>query len=155
MPFALIVIGLLLVVTSAKDTHVQFGTQVAKDFTGENNFFVWILAIGIIGFVGYIEKLKPLSNAFLVLVLLAMVLSNSKRGDFLTLLKNGVMHPVAPTKTAQGTTTGGVLAEAMAHGMIAGIPKFETPTIAKQADITADPNMPTMSDMFKIMMMFL
>jgi len=106
MPFALIVIGLLLVVTAAKDTHLQLGQQVAKDFTGEGNFFTWILAIGVLGFVGYIDKARPVANALLVLVLLAMFLSNSRRGDILTLVKQGLTNPIAPqpvTKTSPGS----------------------------------------------------
>lgn len=169
MPFALLIIGLLLVVTSAKDTHVQFGKQVASDFTGQNNFFVWILAVGIVGFVGYVEKLRPISNMFLALILLAMFLSNSRRGDILTLVKNGVMNPVPPAKasaTPATTTTSGILSQGMAGGLMSGIPKFPSvstpsgtpqiaqPDLSKQL-ITPDSSQPTMSDMFSVLLMFL
>ena len=108
MPFFFVFVGILLIITGAKDTYVALGKQVATDFTGDKNFFVWIMALGSIGAVGYIPKLKGFSNAFMALVLVAMVLSNSKRADILTLIKDGLNNPVTPerpTSTTPGTTT--------------------------------------------------
>ncbi len=80
MPFALVVIGLILIVTGARDTYKEFGTLVAGEFTGEKNFTYWVVAIGAIGMLGYSETLRPFSRAFLALILIAMVIAN--RGLF-------------------------------------------------------------------------
>lgn len=76
MPIALIIIGLLLVVTGVKNTYAEFGAQVKSDFVGPGNFTYWVVAISIIGAVGYIKPLQKVANAFLALVLLAFILKN-------------------------------------------------------------------------------
>lgn len=56
------------------------------DFTGPRNFFVWALAVGAVAGLGYIPKLKPLSTALFVLVILALILSHSDKSgrNFIT-----------------------------------------------------------------------
>lgn len=79
MPFALVIIGLMLVVTGAKDTYKDFGNAVAEDMFGpQPNFSSWMLALGLIGALGYVEVLRPFSRIFMTLVIVVMVLrSNS------------------------------------------------------------------------------
>lgn len=76
MPFALTLIGLLLVITGFQNTHKELGSQIASDFTGNNNFIYWIAALGVVGALGYVKALEPFSRAFLVLILLSIFLSN-------------------------------------------------------------------------------
>lgn len=78
MAFALLIIGTILIVATVRNTQDSLIAQVAKDFTGPSNFIYWIVAILIIGAVGYVEKLKPLSDGFLILVLLVLFL---KKGN--------------------------------------------------------------------------
>jgi len=80
MPFAFIVIGLMIVISAARGTHRELGALLKGDFTGSGNFVYWLAAIGIVGTVGYIQKAQTLSRAFLSLILIAMILSN--RGFF-------------------------------------------------------------------------
>lgn len=98
MPFALVIIGLVMIVTGARDTYAAFGAQVRKDFTGPGNFTFWLASLGAVGAVGYVPKLKPLAIAFMTLIIVAMLLSN--RGFFAKLqeaLNNG---PIAPPRNA-------------------------------------------------------
>jgi len=78
MPFALIIVGVVLLVASARNTQSQLYTLLAGDFTGQDNFIFWLVSILIIGAVGYIPKLKPLSVAFMTLVIVVLFL---KRGN--------------------------------------------------------------------------
>lgn len=80
MPFAIVIIGLLLVITAARDTHREFGTLLASEFTGKDNFFYWVVAILIIGSIGYYKPAKSVANGFLVLIAVVMFVSN--RGFF-------------------------------------------------------------------------
>jgi hypothetical protein len=72
MPLLLIIIGLVLVISAARGTHQQLFFLVAGDFTGANNFIYWFLSIAVIGSFGYIPKLKPVSDAFLVLLIVVL-----------------------------------------------------------------------------------
>lgn len=76
MGFIVIIIGLLLSIAAARGKHRELGELVKGDFTGPNNFFAWVVAILVIGGLGYIKSLKPLTDAFLVLLILVLFLSN-------------------------------------------------------------------------------
>jgi hypothetical protein len=97
MPFALVLIGLALVVTSAQDTYVQLGRQLRSDFTGQGSFIYWAGAIGMAGAIGYVDALRKLSVALLVLVL--------KHSDFFSKFTTGIKQgPSHPTKTGTGSS---------------------------------------------------
>jgi len=94
VPFALVTIGLLLIITGAKNTYPQFGAQLRADFTGPGNFTYWLVALGAVGAVGYIPKLRNVSTAFLALILVGMIVRNGGIFDKLTeFLQQG---PIAP-----------------------------------------------------------
>jgi len=76
MPFILVSIGILMVVVGYRGTEKDFLALLKGDFTGQGNFFYWIVSLFVVGAVGYIPRLKPISNAFLVLILLMLVISN-------------------------------------------------------------------------------
>lgn len=108
MPFALIFIGLVLVVTGARDTYKPMGAQLVTDFTGKNNFTYWLAAIGAVGAVGYYTPAKSFSHAFLLLILLAMVLANGGVFDkFTQALAQGPAASPAPDPVAAASPSGG------------------------------------------------
>lgn len=74
MPFVLVIAGLLMIVTGARGTYQQFGSQIATDGVA---FIKWGTAIAIIGGAGYIQDLRQLSHAFMALVILSMFLANN------------------------------------------------------------------------------
>ena len=80
MPFALLFIGILLIVVGFQNTYKQFAAEVIKDFSGPGNFFYWMISIGLVGSLGYAESLKTFSRVFMALIIVAMILNN--RGFF-------------------------------------------------------------------------
>lgn len=117
MPFALVIIGLILIITSAQSTHKAFGTQVLKDFTNGSGcapmsgqyqdcgFAWWVAAIVAVGALGYIEQFKGFSRAFMVLIIVSMVIAN--RGVFDQLQAALQAGPTAPTASAAPTLGNG------------------------------------------------
>lgn len=89
MPFALVTIGLLMIVAGARNTHGQFGRMLSEDFTGPDNFLYWLAGIGAVGAVGYYEPARGFSRAMLVLLLVAMVLSN---GGFFAKFRDAIAN---------------------------------------------------------------
>jgi hypothetical protein len=49
---------------------------IKDDFTGSDPFWKWILAIFLIGAVGYIPDMRPISRGFMALVIVVFLLSN-------------------------------------------------------------------------------
>lgn len=92
MPFALLIFGLVFVVSAIRGTQADLFTLLREDFTGDKNFFVWVLAIILIVAVGNVRVLRPVSNAFLGLVVLVIILRAGKAGlfeSFLSQVKSG------------------------------------------------------------------
>jgi len=77
MPIFLIVLGIGLVsIVLRGKVDALFGV-LQDDFTGSNNFVAWLMAFAFIGFVGSLNKdLRPLTNAFSALIVVALLLAN-------------------------------------------------------------------------------
>lgn len=61
---------------STPQSHDGLVSLLKNDFTGKNNYWYWVLSILIVGSIGYIKPLQPVSRAFLVLIVIVLVLSN-------------------------------------------------------------------------------
>jgi hypothetical protein len=103
MPFALITVGLILVVTGARNTYQAMGQALVGDFTGPGNFTYWLLAIGSIGALGYVDALRGFSRMFMALIIIAMVLKNG--GVFNQVQQALQQGPIAPQAGSTGTTS--------------------------------------------------
>lgn len=77
MPIALLIIGAVFIVASIRGEHKKLFEILKDDFSGSNNFLIWGLGIFFIGAIGYAKSLRPLSNAFLVLLFVAMFLTSA------------------------------------------------------------------------------
>jgi len=73
MPFIILIIGIVLVVAAIRDTQSMLFTALVNDVPA---FSVWFAAILILGAIGFIAPLKPLSKALLILILVVLVLRN-------------------------------------------------------------------------------
>ncbi len=97
MPFALLIIGLLLVVSGARGTAGDLAKLLKSDFSGSNNFFYWVGAILLIGALGYYSPAERVSRMFLALIIIVMILANKGLFQKLTdALSNVQAPPPAP-----------------------------------------------------------
>lgn len=83
MPLFFLLVGALFIYTGFNGKLGELASLVKEDFSptdGSPGFAVWVIAIFVIGAIGYYKPAKPLSNAFLVLVIVSLILSN--RGFF-------------------------------------------------------------------------
>lgn len=113
MPFLFLVFGVLFVVSAARNTSSDLLALLKSDFTGKHNFLYWFLAIMIIGALGYVEPLKPVSRAFLVLVVVVLFLTNG--GVFQQFTKaigaTQNVQPVVTPNSPNAPTTGDRLSQ--------------------------------------------
>lgn len=80
MPFVLIIIGGLLIITGYHGNQSQLFGIIRDEFTTKPNapsFIWWIISIMIVGSLGYIPGIKKLSDAFLLLILTDLVFAKS------------------------------------------------------------------------------
>ncbi len=76
MPLVLIVLGLLLVVAGARGKIVDLIALLKDDSKG---FLVYIVVIGAVGMLGYFDKARPVANAFLALIMVALILGSGRQ----------------------------------------------------------------------------
>lgn len=81
MAFILLIIGITLIASAVNNTADELTFLLKADFTGPANFGYWVLAILVIGAIGYVDKLKPVSDTFLVLIILVLFLAKGKPGS--------------------------------------------------------------------------
>lgn len=105
MPLALLVIGLVFLIAAVRGTHGLLFETLKDDFTGPNNFIYWGLALFVISAAGYYRPLRPLSNAFMLLVVLVLFLSN--RGFFQKFMEQIGSTQRGSTYSAPRTSSGG------------------------------------------------
>jgi hypothetical protein len=85
MPFALLIIGAVLIITAFRGTYADLGAQLKSDFTGSGvttGFLIWVAAIIAVGALGFAPVLRTPARMLLALIILAMVLTNQKNGNF-------------------------------------------------------------------------
>jgi hypothetical protein len=107
MPFALLLVGLVLLISGVKNTQDTLFATVKGDFTGQDNFIYWFAAIIIIGAVGYVPKLKPISTAFLALVIIVLFLKKGSASGVGGGLFAQLTSALNSTGTAQAGSTSG------------------------------------------------
>jgi hypothetical protein len=100
MPFAFIIVGLVLLVSGVRNTTGQLETLVKGDLTGQNSYIRWMFAILVIGALGYIKPIEPVSRMFLVLVVIVLILSN--KGVFAS-FSSQLFSPVKPSSPSSTT----------------------------------------------------
>lgn len=84
MPLVALVAGIVFLVGAVRDTlkdspdgtHKGLIHLLQGDITGPNNFLYWIAVIAILGILGAVDDLKPLSDAFLVLFVIVILLGH-------------------------------------------------------------------------------
>jgi hypothetical protein len=79
MPIFILFVGVMLVVVGINNKIPEFVSLLKGDFQSKGNsppFQIWIVAIFVAGSLGYVKALRPVANAFLVLIVVALLLSN-------------------------------------------------------------------------------
>ncbi len=76
MPLVLILVGVVFLIAAVRDQLGTLLSLIKGDFTGSGNFVYFVAAIFVIGAIGYSDRLKPLSDAFLFLVILVLFIHN-------------------------------------------------------------------------------
>jgi hypothetical protein len=99
MPFALLLIGAVLIVVALNNTHAQLATQLESDVPG---FFKWGAAIVALLALGYIPGLRTPSRWLLALVVVAVVVKTSVGTQLFAAISN---FAKSPANSAPATTS--------------------------------------------------
>ena len=93
MAFLFLTAGVFFLIAGVRGKSADALKLLKGDLVGgSDSYLVWLGAILLIGAVGYIDELKPLSNAFLALVVIVLLLSNGGFFQQLQTQFQGVAH---------------------------------------------------------------
>lgn len=85
MPLFILVVAIVLIAAGINNKLGDLTTLLKDAFSpddGSTPFQIWIIAIFVVGSLGYVKELKPLANAFLTLVVIGLILAQqSKNGS--------------------------------------------------------------------------
>jgi hypothetical protein len=76
VPFFLAILAIVFLVTAIRGTTTTLFGLIHDDFSGSGNYIYWVVSLLIIGSIGYVKKLQGISDMFLALVLIVMVIAN-------------------------------------------------------------------------------
>lgn len=96
MPLIFIAIGILFLVLARNGTQGDFEQLLKSEFTGAQSFIVWASAIVILGLLGFFKPIRPVTDAFIGLIILVLILHNK---GFFGQLNAALRNPVAPTSS--------------------------------------------------------
>lgn len=103
MPLLFIGTGLILVLTGLKGDGGKLWGLVQGDFVGPNNFVYWMVAMLVLGALGYIPALEKLSRLFVILVVVVLLLDNK---GFFAQLQAFINSGSAASGTSSATSGG-------------------------------------------------
>lgn len=125
MPLVLLAIAIVMITIGMRGHAADASQLLASEFTGPNSFVQALLAIGILGAIGYWKPARPFSNGFIGLVVLSLFL-NKGTGFFAQLESAFQTTPATPRKDVTGGSAAAItapvaqsLAPAVSFGNIA------------------------------------
>ena len=96
MPFVFGIVGILLVVSGVRGQSTTLFKLVKSDFTGQPNYFEWMIAIFLVGSIGYVKELSTISRMFMFIILAGLLYQNKQ-----------VFSELGPEEKAQPSTSTG------------------------------------------------
>jgi hypothetical protein len=104
MPIALLIIGLVLVVSGVRDTYADLGKTIQGDFLGQGSFLPRAGAILMLGVVGYAgPDFRKLSIGLMILLTLGLLLTKDK--GFFAQLGNAIRQGPTASKAAPASSS--------------------------------------------------
>jgi len=111
MPFVILMIGIALAISAYRGTHRDLGSLLASDFSGPNNFFVWIASIIGIGAIGYYKPLQGVTRGFIGLILLVLILATGEKKGLFKQFVDAISNLQASPESASQKANEGPSAE--------------------------------------------
>ena len=106
MPFVFTIAGVLLVVSGVRGTSTDLFKLVKSDFSGTHNYFEYIVAVFLVGSIGYVKELSTMSRLFMFLIIAGLLYQNKQ--FFSGLVTQETAQPVAQTNPSTAPISNGL-----------------------------------------------
>lgn len=126
MPFVLLFLGFLFLVVAINGTQGDFFSLLKSEFTGANNFVVWIGAIMILGLLGYFRPIRPITHGLIALVFLVLILTQGT--GFFDRFNAALKSPVAPSASGGTAPAASMPGSLISSAAASPAPALATPS---------------------------
>ena len=103
MPFVFGIVGVILIVAGVRGQTTNLFALLKSDFSGQPNYFEWMIAIFLVGSIGYIKDLSTISRMFMFLVAAGLLYQN--RQVFSEFTQQEKAQPTSTPNTSTPTAT--------------------------------------------------
>lgn len=103
MPIGFLFVGVMFIVLAYRGTIGDFEKLLVGTFTGAQSFVVWVSAILILGLLGFFKPIRPITDAFIGLIILVIILKNS---GLFAQFNQALRSPVNTSPSSTATPTG-------------------------------------------------
>lgn len=79
MPFVFAVLGVVFITAGVRGKTLDLIALIKDDFSGQPNYFEWMIAIFLVGAIGYVDELRTISRMFLTLLILGLLFSDYRK----------------------------------------------------------------------------
>ena len=98
MPFVFLLIGAGLLVVVVQGNARAATKLLSSEFSGQKSFVPWVSALVILCALGYIKTVRPITDSFVGLIILVMIIVAETNGqNFFASFNQQIRNPVAPT----------------------------------------------------------
>ena len=87
MPLVILIIGVVFLIAAVRGTNKELGDLFKAQFVGPGSFTSWALAFLSLALLGTIPQLRPLARVLMGLLLLVIIIVQSREANLLTLLQ--------------------------------------------------------------------
>jgi hypothetical protein len=101
MPFVFGIFGVLFIVAGVRGKTSDLVALIKDDFSGQPNYFEWMIAIFMVGAIGYVDELRTISRMFLTLLILGLLFSDYRSNP--ALFQQFTQQETAPLQDASAT----------------------------------------------------
>lgn len=94
MPIGVLIMGLAMLISGINDTQEELSAMLANDLTGDKSFTPWLASIILVGSLGMYKPIRPITDGFMALILVQLLLSSQPSLKSLTEAFKGGLNVV-------------------------------------------------------------
>jgi hypothetical protein len=129
MPFVFLLSGLALLVVVVQGNAAAAASLLKSEFTGQRSFVPWVSAIVILCALGYVRSIRPVTDSFVGLIILVMIVVAESNGqNFFASFNSQLRNPVAPpgNSPTSGGQTSAAQQQQQPYAVLPGAPNNST-----------------------------
>lgn len=125
MPIVFGVVGILFIVAGARGQSTTLFSLIKDDFSGQPNYFEWMIAIFLVGAIGYIKQLSTISRMFMFIILAGLLYKNKQVFSEFHAEETAIPKPSTGTSSQTDISPASILPDLGGLAPLAALPELD------------------------------